>query len=987
MSTLKKNQIDIIIQEEFDQYQSLLDNANKYPLLASYILSESGHISRKNMPQVDTKNLSKAIDMIGDNIKVSAGTIQAGKLKRSQKELHKDKIVGISKSFKNAKDLKPLVISSDNYIIDGHHRWAASVHKWGASVAIPIIKIGLPKIKAITLFNRISDQLGQMKQESIDELWGYVDLKDSKKKSIVESLFKADNALKPHEKLLVKSVVEFMLNKFNIKPTVIVRKNSKDGLFGDVVLNDNSLNKNKFYVNFNKSQSYGLIIKSLIHELIHVKQISKGELKPSVDWKSLLWKGKPHITVKDYKKMMRGDINSYIKLPWEREAYSAMNSLYKPFINSKEFKDKFGNDDNFDYIYSSLTEVIEIPIEIGDTVLGGKFKNKKIVVKSIDKNEKGDITINGKPLLKFRIIESAISGKMKCEQCDHSWEIDINDSEKYTCHNCGWDSASDKYNMDSDYIRKNGLLGKPNSSVNEAQSKLKLNIPKNVADIHKAFKKEGKKLYIVGGAVRDAILGQKPKDFDLATDAKPDEVLDIAKRHGFKTAEVGKQFGVVIINGEEVATFRKDIGKGRRPDAVDYTDIYGDVKRRDLTINALFYDIDRQQIVDLVGGIADLKNKFVRTVGKAEERFDEDPLRKLRALRFTARIGGRMEKSTLEALKSDPSLTGVSSERIRDEFIKSIKSAKSQKSYLKMVDKLKMLQQILPNIKYSTDFIENSNYKLVIAHLLRQNTADSTYKQLKTLKYADKESLDISFLIKLSRLQPNDAYKLKKIQKNTTLSDAEIIEWGKIVNTDLKKFVKFKLSVSGNDVTSLGLKGKEIGDKIEKMEIDNYLNESSDDRLQMLKLMNKAMKAFPNSPNQKKIIVQLNVLRKRNGLEPLKEESINEMSKSDVQKIDSFADKQMNPIDINLTGGHFFDRLNDPRNNKEISSAELIGFFKRLGRKKKEFVDFLSKYNQIVAVDDKTNINIPFMKKANSAIAKTVMRKKDFKTADKKITI
>jgi hypothetical protein len=107
----------------------------------------------------------------------------------------------------------------------------------------------------------------------------------------------------------------------------------------------------------------------------------------------------------------------------------------------------------------------------------------------------------------------------------------------------------------------------------------------------------------------------------------------------------------------------------------------------------------------------------------------------------------------------------------------------------------------------------------------------------------------------------------------------------------------------------------------------------------------------------------------------------------DLKKIDSFADKKLNPIDVVLTDKHFFDRLNDPRNGKEISQAELIGFFKRLGKKKKEFLDFLDKYNTLLAVDDRTNINIPFMKQANKAIAKTVMRKKDFKSSDKKLDI
>jgi hypothetical protein len=117
------------------------------------------------------------------------------------------------------------------------------------------------------------------------------------------------------------------------------------------------------------------------------------------------------------------------------------------------------------------------------------------------------------------------------------------------------------------------------------------------------------------------------------------------------------------------------------------------------------------------------------------------------------------------------------------------------------------------------------------------------------------------------------------------------------------------------------------------------------------------------------------------------EGTINEMPMDTLKDIDRVADKFLNPVDVVLTNQHFFDRLNDPRNDKEISSAELIGFFKRLSKYKKEFVDFLNQYNQIVAVDDRTNINIPFMKQANKAIAKTIMRKKDFKTPNKKLEI
>ena len=357
-------------------------------------------------------------------------------------------------------------------------------------------------------------------------------------------------------------------------------------------------------------------------------------------------------------------------------------------------------------------------------------------------------------------------------------------------------------------------------------SKFRLNIPSDIRNIHKLFKKNKKKLFVVGGAVRDAILGKNPKDFDLATDAKPDEVLAIAKKGGLKTYEVGKQFGVVIVAGHEIATFRKDVGKGRRPSSVDYTDIEGDVKRRDLTINALFYDLDRGEIVDLVGGIADLKKKKIRTVGKPIERFDEDPLRKMRALRFQGALGGKLGKETEKALRQNPSLKGVSKERIRDEFVKSIRKAKSTKKYLQLADSLGFTKQILPGFQVKVPYINENDYILFLAWILRKNDVNSLRK-LNGLAYPNQEIVDIQFLNSLQNFKPENVFLIKKFQEKTKLSKGQILKWGKYIGKDFKKLVRFKLSVKGSDVPS-DLKGKDIGKAIQKMEKDKFLNEKEE---------------------------------------------------------------------------------------------------------------------------------------------------------------
>jgi len=172
-------------------------------------------------------------------------------------------------------------------------------------------------------------------------------------------------------------------------------------------------------------------------------------------------------------------------------------------------------------------------------------------------------------------------------------------------------------------------------------------IPQSVKELQQLFKSNGKKLYVVGGAVRDFLNKEKPKDFDLCTDALPDEVLKILGNK-YKTNLQGKAFGVVVVytedepSGMEIATFRSDVydgklGMTRNPD-VKFTTIDQDVLRRDLRINGLFYDLDKKEIVDLVGGIDDIKNGVIGMIGDPDLRIKEDPLRILRAIRMACRL-------------------------------------------------------------------------------------------------------------------------------------------------------------------------------------------------------------------------------------------------------------------------------------------------------------------------------------------------------------
>ncbi len=177
----------------------------------------------------------------------------------------------------------------------------------------------------------------------------------------------------------------------------------------------------------------------------------------------------------------------------------------------------------------------------------------------------------------------------------------------------------------------------------------------------------------VGGCVRDFLLGREPTDFDLATDAKPEQVEKLFTR----TIPVGRKFGVIIVleYGQQfqVATFRAetDYQDGRRPEKVEFANAEADASRRDFTVNGLFYDPLTGKIHDWVGGENDLRAKIIRTIGKPEERFGEDHLRMLRAVRFAAQLGFEIETKTFSAIQSlAPKIKIISAERVRDELLK-----------------------------------------------------------------------------------------------------------------------------------------------------------------------------------------------------------------------------------------------------------------------------------------------------------------------------
>jgi tRNA nucleotidyltransferase/poly(A) polymerase len=231
------------------------------------------------------------------------------------------------------------------------------------------------------------------------------------------------------------------------------------------------------------------------------------------------------------------------------------------------------------------------------------------------------------------------------------------------------------------------------------------------SEIARTLRSSNFQAWLVGGCVRDLVLGREPKDYDIASDARPEELLRLFPRAQL----VGAQFGVVLVDGVEVATFRSDhaYADGRHPQRVTFEkEPKQDVFRRDFTINALLLDPEvlgsqeykgdkeygEYQVVDYVGGLADLRTGIIRAIGNAEQRFEEDHLRMLRAVRFAARFGFEIEPVTWAAIQTlHAKILRVSPERIRDELVRILTEGGARRG-LELLDASGLLRDILPEV-------------------------------------------------------------------------------------------------------------------------------------------------------------------------------------------------------------------------------------------------------------------------------------------------
>lgn len=363
---------------------------------------------------------------------------------------------------------------------------------------------------------------------------------------------------------------------------------------------------------------------------------------------------------------------------------------------------------------------------------------------------------------------------------------------------------------------------------------MRLQIPPKVTRIIDTLQSHGYEAFAVGGCIRDTILARRPDDWDITTSARPQEVKGLFER----TVDTGLQHGTVtvLLAGEtfEVTTYRVDgeYEDHRHPTQVEYASLLSeDLMRRDFTINAMAYNKE-QGLVDLFGGMQDLQRKVVRCVGSPRERFAEDALRILRALRFSAQLGFAIEEKTMEALTElAPTLVHVSRERIQVELVKLLCSPNPH--YIKRVQEAGILPVILPELEALSpetldDLRQVKNDKaLRLAVLLRPLGEQQAAKALRRLRFDNDTINRAKQLIKWQDYRIYPAQRdvrvaLHKIGKNIfpLLLDFQetrrpVDELRSLYQQVLKEGQCFSLDMlelTGNDLIELGVsKGPQIG--------------------------------------------------------------------------------------------------------------------------------------------------------------------------------
>ena len=350
-----------------------------------------------------------------------------------------------------------------------------------------------------------------------------------------------------------------------------------------------------------------------------------------------------------------------------------------------------------------------------------------------------------------------------------------------------------------------------------------LKIPENISLAIDCLTQNGYKAYIVGGCVRDSLLGITPSDFDITTSAKPEEIMSLFER----TIPTGIAHGTVtvVLDNEpiEITTFRTE-GKyndNRHPENVEFvTDLREDLSRRDFTVNALAFS-EKTGLVDLFGGLEDLEKKILKAVGNPRKRFKEDALRILRLFRFSSQLEFSIDENTLNAaLELKRGLENISRERIFAELKKAI-CGKNPKATLPLINSGALA---FLGIEKSPDFYEKTQDPDLRLFAFLKDTTDPV-KVLKEFKASNREIDKLNKLLKLSTLKINTKEEIKNalfltdeasVRSYFEYADQDTHLLNEIIENQ-EPYLISHLDISGNDLKALGFENKEIGKCLERL--------------------------------------------------------------------------------------------------------------------------------------------------------------------------
>ena len=382
------------------------------------------------------------------------------------------------------------------------------------------------------------------------------------------------------------------------------------------------------------------------------------------------------------------------------------------------------------------------------------------------------------------------------------------------------------------------------------------NIPEYVRTVLDRLHQNGEDSYIVGGSLRDMLLGVAPHDFDLACSAEPLRTCEIFS--DMRVIETGLSHGTVTVISQgqpiEITTFRVD-GEYldmRRPESVSFTrNIEDDLSRRDFTVNAMAFD-GKDKLIDLFCGQDDLNNKIIRTVGNPYERFSEDALRIMRAFRFSAQLGFEIEEKTLAAAKDLAcKLSLIAKERILSEFTRLLCSPYPEKP-LKQMRSLGVLSYILPNYVPTDRAIELlstvSNDELTRLSLFFSDTdGESARKELISIKASGKQRSSC-YIVDAAKLNYSTRTDYTKLRSRLG-SDAQIaLRLSVLLGNSPDSSLAFlndntpcsisQLALSGNDLISLGYSGRDIGKTLARLLDEVIKNPSLNSKEALLEFLN-----------------------------------------------------------------------------------------------------------------------------------------------------